>query len=61
VKSIRIHKYGGPEVLQYEDALRPKVAGPTEVLIRVNAAGVNPIDCNNRSGYLKDLYPVKFQ
>ena len=60
MKAIRIHKYGGPEVLQYEDALRPKVAGPTEVLIRVHAAGVNPIDWKIRSGYLKDLFPVKF-
>jgi NADPH:quinone reductase-like Zn-dependent oxidoreductase len=59
VKAIRIHKYGGPEVLQYEDAPRPK-AQAGEVLIRVHAAGVNPIDWKIRAGYLKDLFPVKF-
>jgi NADPH:quinone reductase-like Zn-dependent oxidoreductase len=44
MKAIRIHKYGGPEVLQYEKAPRPKVAAATDVLIRVHAAGVNPTD-----------------
>ncbi|MGH8608988.1 MAG: NADP-dependent oxidoreductase, partial [Gammaproteobacteria bacterium] len=39
MKAVRIHSYGGPEVLQYEEAPRPKSA-PGEVLIRVHAAGV---------------------
>jgi len=43
MKAVRIHQYGSPEVLIYEDAPRP-VPGPAEVLIRVHAAGVNPID-----------------
>jgi NADPH:quinone reductase-like Zn-dependent oxidoreductase len=55
MKAIRIHKYGGPEVLQYEDAPRPKVAAATDVLIRVHAAGVNPTDWKVREGYLKDF------
>jgi len=59
VKSIRIHKYGGPEVLQHEEAPRP-AAQAGEVLIRVHAAGVNPIDWKIRAGYLKDFFPVKF-
>jgi NADPH:quinone reductase-like Zn-dependent oxidoreductase len=59
MKAVRIHKYGGPEVLQYEDAPRPK-AQAGEVLIRVHAAGVNPIDWKIRAGYLKDLFTVKF-
>src|SRR6476646_4020834 len=60
MKAVRIHKYGGPEVLQYEDAPRPQVAAATEVLIRVYAAGVNPINWKVREGYMKDLWPHKF-
>ena len=60
MKAVRIHNFGGPEVLQYEDAPRPQVAAATEVLIRVHAAGVNPIDWKVREGYMKDLWPHKF-
>ena len=49
MKAVRIHEYGGPEVLKYEDAPRPKPAAG-EVLIRVHAAGVNPVDRGVRSG-----------
>jgi NADPH:quinone reductase-like Zn-dependent oxidoreductase len=59
MKAIRIHKYGGPEVLQYEDAPRPKPQ-VGEVLIRVHAAGVNPIDWKVREGEMKDFWPHTF-
>ena len=59
MKAIRIHSYGGPEVLQYEDAPRPKPQ-MGEVLIRVHAAGVNPIDWKVREGHMKDFWPHKF-
>ena len=38
MKRIRVHAYGGPEVLAFEEAETPK-PGPQEVLIRVKAAG----------------------
>src|SRR2546426_4663053 len=59
MKAIRIHNYGGPEVLQYEDAPRPKPQAG-EVLVRVHAAGVNPIDWKVREGHMKDLWAHKF-
>jgi NADPH:quinone reductase-like Zn-dependent oxidoreductase len=59
MKAVRIHQYGGPEVLLFEDAPRP-VPGFAEVLIRVHAAGVNPIDWKIRAGYLKDVRPYTF-
>jgi NADPH:quinone reductase-like Zn-dependent oxidoreductase len=59
MKAVRIHKYGGPEVLQYEEAPRPKPAAG-EVLIRVHAAGVNPIDWLVREGPVKDVFPHSF-
>ncbi len=53
MKAVRIHSYGDPEVLQFEDAPRPD-PGPAEVLIRVHAAAVNPIDWKIRAGYRKE-------
>jgi NADPH:quinone reductase-like Zn-dependent oxidoreductase len=54
MKAVRMHSYGGPEVLIYGDAPRP-MPGPGEVLIRVHAAGVNPVDWKVREGYLQQM------
>ncbi|MGH8102548.1 MAG: NADP-dependent oxidoreductase [Chthoniobacterales bacterium] len=59
MKAIRIHKYGGPDVLKYEDAPNPK-PGEREVLIRVHATSVNPIDWKVRAGYMKDFMAHSF-
>ena len=56
MKAVRIHEYGGPEVLRFEEVPRPQPAAG-EVLIRVHAAGVNPVDWKVREGYMKDLLP----
>jgi NADPH:quinone reductase-like Zn-dependent oxidoreductase len=58
MKAIRIHNYGGPEVLLYEEAPRPQLRDG-EVLIRVHAAGVNPLDCKVRAGELKQVIQHK--
>jgi NADPH:quinone reductase-like Zn-dependent oxidoreductase len=50
MKAVRQHAFGGPEVLVYEDAARPRVASD-EVLVRVHAVGVNPPDWYLRDGY----------
>jgi NADPH:quinone reductase-like Zn-dependent oxidoreductase len=49
MKAIRVHRFGGPEVLVYEDLPQPD-PGPDEVLVRVQAAGVGPWDAWIRSG-----------
>jgi NADPH:quinone reductase-like Zn-dependent oxidoreductase len=59
MKAIVVHEYGGPEVLKYEEYPDP-VPGPGEVLVRVAAASVNPIDYKRRAGLTKDFYPLKF-
>jgi NADPH:quinone reductase-like Zn-dependent oxidoreductase len=59
MKAIVVHQYGGPEVLKFEEYPDP-VAGAGEVLVRVAAASVNPIDYKRRAGLTKDFYPMKF-
>src|SRR5213083_737057 len=49
MKAVVIHEYGGPEVLKYEDIALPEPKDD-ELLIRVIAAGVNPVDGMIRSG-----------
>jgi len=58
MKAVRIHEYGGPEVLRYEEAPRPE-AGSGEVLIRVHAAAVNPVDWKVRAGFARDRLRYK--
>jgi NADPH:quinone reductase-like Zn-dependent oxidoreductase len=49
MRAIRQRMLGGPEVLELVEVPRPKPA-PTEVLVRVRAAGVNPVDWKTRAG-----------
>jgi NADPH:quinone reductase-like Zn-dependent oxidoreductase len=59
MKTIVVHEYGGPEVLKFEEYPDP-VPGPGEVLVRVAAVSVNPIDYKRRAGLTKDFYPMHF-
>jgi len=56
MKAVRIHEYGGPEVLVYEDVPVPE-PGPSQVLVRVAAASVNPVDAAIR----EDAFPTPKQ
>jgi len=49
MKAVHIHSQGGPEMLRFEDVPRPDPAAG-EVLVRVHAAGVNPVDWKIREG-----------
>lgn len=57
MKAIRIQATGGPEVLRYEEIPQP-TPGPGQVLIRVEAAGVNYIDTYHRSGLYRLALPA---
>jgi len=59
MKAVVVHQYGGPEVLKFEDYPDP-VPGTGEVLVRVAATSVNPIDYKRRAGLTKDFYPMRF-
>jgi len=58
VKAARLCAYGEGEAVRIEDVPRP---GPKtgELLIRVNAAGVNPVDWKIRAGYLQQAFPLQ--
>lgn len=55
MKAIVIHKTGGPEVLQVENVETPAVTRPGEVLVKLKAAGINPVDTKLRKG----MYPIQ--
>ncbi|MGA9882765.1 MAG: NADP-dependent oxidoreductase [Candidatus Acidiferrales bacterium] len=58
MKAIRIHEYGGPEVLKHEDAPLPTPAAG-DVVIRVHATSVNPVDIAIRQGHFKERMKYK--
>ncbi len=49
MKAIRVHQFGGPEVLKLEEVPDPQ-SGPGQVVVRVHAAGVNPVEAYIRTG-----------
>jgi len=59
MKAVRIHAYGDRSVLSFEDAPKPEIQ-PDEVLVRIIAASVNPVDWKIREGYLKSMIPYEF-
>src|SRR5437870_8517753 len=59
MKAIRIHEYGDAETLKFEEAPRVSI-GDDQVLVRVQDAGVNPIDWKIRQGYMKQVMPANF-
>jgi len=59
MKAVCIYSYGGPEVLIYEDAPCPH-PGEGEVLVKVHAAGINPVDWKVREGHLKEMLHHSF-
>jgi NADPH:quinone reductase-like Zn-dependent oxidoreductase len=59
MKAVQIHEFGGADKLRYEDAPIPQIKAG-EVLIKVYAASVNPVDWKIREGYMKDFVKYTF-
>jgi NADPH2:quinone reductase len=57
MKAIRVHEYGGPEALRYEEAPLPE-PGPGEARVKIEAAGVNFIDVYHRTGRYPAQLPI---
>src|ERR1700734_1906358 len=58
MKAVLLYEYGPPENLRYEDTSDPKY-GDNEVLVRVKATSINPIDYKLRSGAAKARMPLE--
>ena len=59
MKAIQIHAFGGQEMLQYEDVERPQIK-TGEVLVKVCASAVNPVDNKIRAGKSQEKFPAVF-
>lgn len=58
MRAVRFHEFGSPEVLVIDSIPRPLSAGEGQVLVRVRAAGVNPIDVALRAGLIQNRVPI---
>lgn len=59
MRAIVLKTYGGPEQLSFENVPRPNV-GPKQVLIRIKATSLNPVDLKRASGVMRQVFPVNF-
>ena len=59
MKAIVLKAYGGPEQLAYEEVPRPE-AGPKQVVVRIKATSLNPVDLKRASGAMRQAFPVSF-
>jgi NADPH:quinone reductase-like Zn-dependent oxidoreductase len=59
MKALRIHEFGTPGGVVLED-LGPAEAGPGEVVVRIEAASVDPLDLKILAGYMQQVFPVDF-
>jgi NADPH:quinone reductase-like Zn-dependent oxidoreductase len=59
MKAVLLYSYGDPEQLRYEETPVPKF-GDNEVLVKMHATSINPIDVKIRSGAAKSRFSIKF-
>jgi len=59
MKAIVIYQYGSPDVLRYEDISTPSIK-PDQVLVKIHASSVNPVDWKIRQGLLQPLSGYNF-
>ncbi|AZZ92645.1 NADP-dependent oxidoreductase [Hahella sp. KA22] len=57
MKALRIHSFGTPDQAQLQD-FTPSHPGPGEILIRTEAASINPLDIKMIGGYMQPVFPV---
>lgn len=60
MKAIRVHEFGGPEVLKYDTGVPVPAIGARDVLVRVKAVGINPVETYIRLGQYARLPTLPF-
>ena len=60
MRAVRVHHFGDPEVLRLDEVADLRPPGEGEVLVRLRAAGVNPVDTYMRSGQYSALPPLPY-
>lgn len=60
MRAVRVHSFGGPEVLHLEEVPEPRPPGAGQVLVRLHAVGVNPVDTYLRAGQYAMLPPLPY-
>jgi NADPH:quinone reductase-like Zn-dependent oxidoreductase len=60
MKAAQIKQYGGPEVVEINEAAEKPAVGEGQVLVAVHASSINPIDWKVRRGYLQQMVPLQF-
>ena len=60
MRAVRVHRFGDPDVMRLEEAPEPRPPRAGEVLVRLRAAGVNPVDTYVRSGQYAALPPLPY-
>lgn len=58
MKAVVINNYGGPEVLELKEIATPTIINPTQVLVKVRATSVNPLDCQVRRGDYASVFDL---
>src|SRR5438105_7640059 len=59
MKAIQVHEFGPPEAMRHEEIPDP-TPGPTQAVVRIHAAGVNPVDTYVRSGAYARKPPLPY-
>ncbi|KAI8906740.1 hypothetical protein EDD86DRAFT_55614 [Gorgonomyces haynaldii] len=59
MRAIQLNEFGGPEQLKIVEIEKPLLYKPTQVLIKITAAGINPVDFKTRKGYVQKLMPLQ--
>src|SRR3990167_7858648 len=60
MKAVQYNKYGGTEVIEFNQKAKEPSSDKDQVLVEVRAASLNPFDYKLRAGYMKSMIPLKF-
>ncbi len=60
MKAVRLHSYGGNEVLRMDDLPVPQVSAADDIVVRVRSSSINPVDWKTRNGWLSDVVRLPY-